>query len=118
MSVILYAVTPISGFIKNYVKYKRVNVAIFARTPLTYLVIDRILSYYRMKNIVLWTIIFERWFFFYLKIIQSYFGDCYRVKQKKYEKKYNLVYPTPSTSSSQAKRLPSLPEEAERSDSD
>jgi len=116
MSVLLYAITPVSGFLKNYVKYKRVNIAIFTRTPLTYLVIDRILSYYRVKNIILWTLILERWFFFYLKIFQSYFGDCYRVRQKKYEKKYNLIYPTSSTSStvsSQASRLPSLPEGAE-----
>ena len=121
MSVLLYAITPVSGFLKNYVKYKRVNIAIFARTPMTYMVIDRILSYYRVKNIILWTLILERWFFFYMKIFQSYFGDCYRVKQKKYEKKYNLIYPTtPSTPSppsskfsSQASRLPSLPEGAE-----
>jgi hypothetical protein len=94
MSVLLYAITPLSGLLKNYVKYKRINLSIFARTPLTYMIIDRILSYYRMREIVLWTLILERWFFFHYKILRSYFCGHYLQRRKKYEKKYNLIYPT------------------------
>jgi len=94
MRVLLYAVTPVSGFLKNYVKYKRVNLGIFARTPIIYVILDRVLSYYRIKNIVLWTLILERWIFFYLKIFRSYYGNQYWVRRDKYEKKYNLTYTT------------------------
>ena len=72
---LLYAITPVSGYLKNYIKYKRVNVSTFSRTPLVYIMIDRILSYYKLKNVVLWTIVLERWFFFYLKIICNFY-DC------------------------------------------
>ena len=90
---LLYIITPIAGYLKNYVKYKRVSFLIFSRTPLMYLCLDRLLSYYKMKDIVLWTLILERWIFFYAKIIHSYWKDHYHARQQKYIKKYNLLYP-------------------------
>ena len=88
----LYSVTPILGFMKNYVKYKQVNFKIFARTPLVYVIIDSILRYYRMENIIMWTLILERWFFFYYKIMIAYLCDHYHRKKQKYIQKYNLHY--------------------------
>jgi len=94
---LLYAVTPLLGFMKNYVKYKRVNVALFARTPLLYVLIDSILRYYRMNNIIIWTLILERWFFFYYKIMCAYLYDYYRTRREKYIQKYGLIYSSDGT---------------------
>lgn len=94
---VLYAVTPLLGFTKNYVKYKRVNVALFARTPLLYFLIDSIMRYYRMNNIILWTLILERWFFFYYKITHAYLYDHYRARREKYIQKYGLIYSSDGT---------------------
>ena len=80
---LLYTITPVSGYLKNYIKYKKVNALTFARTPLVYIMIDRILSYYNLKNIVLWTIVLERWFFFYYKIVRAYWMDVYHVRREK-----------------------------------
>jgi len=54
--------------------------------------IDRILSYYKLKNVVLWTIILERWFFFYFKMIRSHLLDHYHLRKQKYKVKYALKY--------------------------
>jgi len=88
----LYFVTPISGYLKNYIKYKQVNVVTFSRTPLVYITIDRFLSYCKLQNIVLWTIILERWFFFYFKMIRAYIQDHYHKRKQKYKQKHGLVY--------------------------
>lgn len=95
MNLLLYSVTPILGFAKNYVKYKRINLLVFARTPCLYLVIDTLLRYYRVNNIVMWTLILERWFFFYYKIMLAYAYDYYHERKQKYIQKYNLHYQTP-----------------------
>jgi hypothetical protein len=89
---LMYAITPVAGFLKNYVKYKRVNMAIFSRTPVMYLCIDRLLSYFNVKDIVLWTLILERWFFFYAKICLSYWRGTYTLRKQKYIQKYGLCY--------------------------
>jgi hypothetical protein len=89
---LLYIITPVSGFLKNYLKYKRVNLATFARTPLVYFWIDLFLCLYKVRNPVLWCLILERWFFFYYKIVKSYWQDVYHVRREKYEKKYGLRY--------------------------
>ena len=89
---LLYTITPISGYLKIYLKYKRVNVPTFSRTPLVYIMIDRILSYCKLKNVVLWTIILERWFFFYYKMIRAYLLDYYHQREQKYKVKYSLKY--------------------------
>jgi hypothetical protein len=92
-NLLLYSITPISGFVKNYVKYKQVNFMIFARTPVLYLLIDKILRYYKVNNIIMWTLILERWFFFYYKILIAYLYDHYHKRKQKYIQKYNLRYP-------------------------
>ena len=93
---LLYIITPLSGYLKNYIKYKRVNVLTFSRTPIVYTLIDRFLCYYKLgntiHNVVVWTIILERWFFFYFKMIRSYINDDYRVRRLKYQKKYSIIY--------------------------
>ena len=89
---LLYTITPISGYLKNYIKYKKVNALTFARTPLVYIMIDRILSYCNLKNVVLWTIVLERWFFFYFKMIRAYVMDHYHLRKQKYKVKYELKY--------------------------
>lgn len=89
---LLYMITPISGYLKNYIKYKRVNLTTFSRTPLVYIMVDRILSYCNLKDVVLWTIILERWFFFYFKMIRAYLMDHYHQRKQKYKVKYSLKY--------------------------
>jgi len=89
---LLYIITPVSGFLKNYLKYKRVNLATFVRTPLVYFLIDLFLSWLRIRSPVLWCLILERWFFFYYKIVRAYWMDVYHVRRDKYIKKYGLRY--------------------------
>ena len=89
---LLYLVTPVSGFLKNYLKYKRVHLRTFARTPLVYFWIDRCLCLCKVQNPVLWCLILERWFFFYYKIVRAYWLDVYHTRREKYIKKYGLQY--------------------------
>ena len=88
----LYSLTPIYGLLKNYMKYKKMNMITFSRTPLVYLLIDRLLSYFKMKNVVLWTLIIERWFFFTIKIFISWYKQTYIERINKYKIKYNMSY--------------------------
>lgn len=89
---LLYIITPVSGFLKNYLKYKRVHLATFVRTPLVYFLIDFFLSWLRIRSPVLWCLILERWFFFYYKIVRAYWLNIYHVRREKYEKKYGINY--------------------------
>ena len=89
---VLYVVTPLLGFIKNYSKYKQINGLIFIRTPLVYFLLHNILLYLNYNNIILLTIIYERWFFFIYKIIYSLLNDTYHKKRIKYAKKYGMKY--------------------------
>ena len=89
---LLYSITPISGFAKNYVKYKRVNFLVFVRTPILYVLIDTLLRYYKVNNIIMWTLILERWFFFCYKIFIAYIYDYYHKRKQKYIQKYKLSY--------------------------
>ena len=88
----IYLVTPLLGFLKNYSKYKEINFYVFIRTPIIYFFIHNILLYYNYDNIELLTIIYERWFFFFYKIMNSLINDTYHKKKEKYIKKYNLIY--------------------------
>jgi len=89
---LMYAITPIAGFLKNYVKYKRGDLAVFSRTPLVYLCIDRLLTHFKVKDIILWTLIMERWFFFVAKIFLSSWRGTYTLRKQKYIQKYGLCY--------------------------
>ena len=104
---LLYGITPLLGLIKNYVKYKQINIFLFLRTPMLYVMIDKLLLIYfqiyprlfqiypRLFQIyprLLWTLIIERWLMFQYKIIYSLIFDLYHTRKQKYITKYNLVY--------------------------
>ena len=88
MNNIIFLITPTLGFMKNYIKYKKIEPLIFLRTPLIYFLLKNIFlnaSPYQL-------LIYERWFFFIYKIIRSYVNDDYHLRKKKYQIKYNLKY--------------------------
>lgn len=88
----LYLFTPILGALRNYVKYKKFKLEIFFRTPITYFIIHKILQIYKSNNVILYTLIFERWYFLLYKTLLSIINDDYHSKKQKYIKKYNLKY--------------------------
>lgn len=90
--IYLYLLTPILGLLRNYVKYKLPNFKIFVRTPIVYFILHSILFLTRSTNIVLKTLIYERWFWFFYKTFRSIKKNDYQVKKKKYIEKYNLKY--------------------------
>jgi len=84
--MLIYSLTPILGFIKNYIKYKKINLLIFLRTPFIYLILK---LFIKDKYKIL---IFERWLFFIFKIIRSYIRNDYIKNKEKYKIKYNIKY--------------------------
>jgi len=87
-----YLIIPFLGLIKNYIKYKKLSILIFFRTPFINLLIEKILFYKNYQNRVLLSIICERIFFFIFKITRSYINNDYIIKKNKYIKKYGLNY--------------------------
>lgn len=86
--IFLYLITPLLGTLRNYIKYKRIKLLMFLRTPVTYFMINLI-----FQNQNIWkTLMFERWFFFIYKSLLSLYNDDYNVKKQKYIKKYGLKY--------------------------
>lgn len=86
--ILLYLITPLLGTLRNYIKYKKIKLLMFLRTPFTYFFIN---IFFQNNNI--WkTLMFERWFFFIYKSFLSLYNDDYRKKKKKYMIKYNLKY--------------------------
>lgn len=86
--IFLYLITPLLGTMRNYIKYKRIKLLMFLRTPVTYFMINLI-----FQNQNIWkTLMFERWFFFIYKSLLSLYNDDYNVKKQKYIKKYGLKY--------------------------
>ena len=86
--ILLYLITPFLGTLRNYIKYKRLKILLFLRTPVTYFMINLL-----FQNQNIWkTLIFERWFFFIYKSLLSLYNDDYNVKKQKYIKKYGLKY--------------------------
>ena len=84
---LLYGITPLLGLIKNYVKYKQINIFLFLRTPMLYVMIDKLLLiYFHKYPRLLWTLIIERWLMFQYKIIYSLIFDLYHKRKKKYIK--------------------------------
>ena len=81
---------------KKLYKIQTCQCSHFFQDLIVYTLIDRFLCYYKLgntiHNVVVWTIILERWFFFYFKMIRSYINDDYRVRRLKYEKKYSIIY--------------------------
>ena len=86
--IFLYLITPLLGTLRNYVKYKKIKLLLFIRTPITYFLINLIFQ----CNSVWKTLIYERWYFFIYKTILSIYNDDYNKKKDKYIKKYGLKY--------------------------
>lgn len=89
---ILFTITPILGFLRNYIKYKQCKLSLFLRTPITYLFLFLFQLLLGCKNIIYKTLIYERWFFFIFKSCKSLINDDYHKKKEKYKIKYNLKY--------------------------
>ena len=85
-------IIPILGAVKNYVKYKRVSLLLFLRTPIIYSIFYTFLWIRKYKNKISLTIINERIFMFLYKIIYSLLTDKYHKNKLKYIKKYNILY--------------------------
>jgi hypothetical protein len=90
MNHLIFFIIPTLGLLKNYVKYKKINLFLFLRSPIiTYFFYYLIYSY---KNKILVSIILERYFMFLYKISYSFVNNTYQKKKDKYMKKYNLKY--------------------------
>lgn len=87
----LFFMTAILGFVKNFVKYKRVSFMLFVRTPLICLLIYLLIKD-KIADPILWSIILERWILLICKSIKSFIEDDYNKKKEKYKIKYNLIY--------------------------
>ena len=85
-------IIPILGALKNYVKYKRVSVLLFLRTPFMYTFIYSYLRLFKYNNKIILTVVNERIFMFIYKIIYSLLTDSYHKNKLKYIKKYNILY--------------------------
>ena len=86
----IFFILPTLGLLKNYVKYKKINLFLFLRSPIiNYFFYYLIKSY---KNNILLSIILERYFMFLYKISYSIINNTYEKKKNKYIKKYNLKY--------------------------
>ena len=85
-------IIPSLGALKNYVKYKRLSVLLFLRTPIIYSFIYAYIRLLNYKNKVILTIVNERIFMFIYKIIYSLLTDSYHKNKLKYIKKYNILY--------------------------
>ena len=89
--LLLYLITPNLGLLRNYIKYKKLSITTYLRTPVVYLLIHFWLFYVGHRNVIYKTIIFERWYWFLYKSLKSYIKDDYNVNKEKYKIKYKLV---------------------------
>lgn len=81
--VLLYfLITPSLGSLKNIIKYKQFDSKLFLRTPIITFIIYNIMYLFEMNNIILLSIIFERWLMFIYKIIMAYINDDYNKKKR------------------------------------
>ena len=92
----LYTVTPILGFIKNYIKYKKISPLLFFRTPILYIFLEWYIRGFRWINYQFIVIVIERWLMFLIKSILSYVRNDYFRNRIKYQEKYNCVYKSTS----------------------
>jgi hypothetical protein len=90
--LVLYTLTPLLGALRNYSKYKKFQLKLFIRTPITYYLLHLLLNYIKCNNVVLYTLIIERWYFLIYKSMLSVINDDYNIKREKYENKYGLIY--------------------------
>lgn len=86
-------IIPILGLLKNYVKYKKISLFLFFRTPIICYTIKYFYFIVKQKTISNYFIIFlERCLLFYYKILYSLITNSYMKKKEKYKIKYNLKY--------------------------
>ncbi len=90
--ILLYLLTPTLGLARNYIKYKRCSFLMYLRTPLVYVILHSLFFMLGSRNIVLKTLILERWYWFVEKSIRSYRNDDYHKKKEKYKIKHNVTY--------------------------
>jgi hypothetical protein len=83
-----YFITSLLGLIKNYIKYKQVQLLLFIRSPILCYFIQLIIQ----TNNIYKILIYERWFMFLFKIFRSLYNDDYNTRKSKYIKKYQLKY--------------------------
>ena len=91
-TILLYSITPILGFLRNYIKYKQCNFRKFVRTPIVYAFFHHLFFLLGCNNIVWRTLIFERWYFFIEKSFISLKNNDYMKNKEKYIIKYGLKY--------------------------
>ena len=90
---LLFFITSILGLLRNYVKYKKLNIYLFIRSPLLTLFIFYIISkFYSFNYSILLSLILERWIMLILKSIISLYRNDYIRKKDKYKQKYNIKY--------------------------
>lgn len=88
MFIIYLLITPVLGCLKNYIKYKKLNIYLFLRSPLIVILLKNI----NISNDIFKLLIIERWIMFILKIIRSLWRNDYIKKKEKYKVKYKLEY--------------------------
>jgi hypothetical protein len=88
----LLFVTPNLGLIKNYVKYKIIDIPKYIRSYLLYAYIFGFLKIFSNYNVIYRVIIYERWLMFTFKIIRDIINDTYNINREKYILKYKLNY--------------------------
>ena len=90
---LLFFVTSLLGLLRNYIKYKRINLFLFIRSPLlSSLIFYMIKKDYSSDYAILLSLILERWIMLILKSIISLCRNDYQKKKDKYKTKYNIKY--------------------------
>lgn len=87
--MIIFFITSILGFLRDYSKYKQFNFYKFIRSPLLTFIIYYI--FYNNINII-HVLILERWIMLIYKTIISINNNDYQTKKEKYKIKYNIKY--------------------------
>lgn len=86
-----FLITPMLGLFKNYIKYKKVSILLFIRTPIINIFLLHLLTKYTDYPI-LYSIIGERYFLLLTKALYSFYTNNYYRKKLKYIKKYQIKY--------------------------
>ena len=76
MNHLSFFIFPFLGLLKNLVKYKKINLFLFFRTPIV-----NYLFYFFNKNIF-YSILFERYFMFIFKIFFNLLNNTHHKKKK------------------------------------